>query len=275
MAAANRTCSGTMSLPTQRHRYVWTSFALHGLLEKVREFRVLWDHTDELFKKTTLKKCKWEEVTRALKSEFPDLSDAGLTADDVQRKFGTLKSTFQRELRKIQCTPSGSAGAVEPKWEYFKSCSFMIPVNSCTPRRTSFDTSEPQEPETLVLSISSEHYEEGTSNSNWGESDGAQPQVCNIPDLTPPQTRSTSSLSVQSDSYFDGTHASTPSSSSSISQRSDTRVKKRRKLQCSTEGERFDNILDKVDSILNEPDPSCDPVIKAATNLITGFMLLV
>ncbi|XP_064108510.1 uncharacterized protein LOC135216902 [Macrobrachium nipponense] len=136
----------------------------------------------------------------------------------------------------------------------------MIPVNSCTPRRTSFDTSEPQEPETIVLSISSENYEEGTSNSNWGESDGAQPQVCNIPDLT------------HSDNYFDGTHASTPSSSSSIFQRSDTRVKKRRKLQCSAEGERFDNILDKVDSILNQPDPSCDPFIKAATNAIAGFM---
>ncbi|XP_064077738.1 uncharacterized protein LOC135195418 [Macrobrachium nipponense] len=150
--------------------------------------------------------------------------------DDVQRKFGTLKSTFQRELRKIQSTPSGSAGSVELKWEYFKSCSFMIPVNSCTPRRTSFDTSEPQEPETIVLSISSENYEEGTSNSNWGESDGAQPQVCNIPDLTPPQTRSTSSLSVHSDNYFDGTHVSTPSSSSSIFQRSDTRVKKEEEI---------------------------------------------
>ncbi|XP_064083239.1 uncharacterized protein LOC135199274 [Macrobrachium nipponense] len=116
-------------------------------------------------------------------------------------------------------------------------------------------------------------YAEGTSN-NWDENDDAPPRVCNIPDLTPPPTRSASSSSVDSENDFGGPHTSTSSSSSCNFQSSSTRGKKRRKLQYSSERQRFDNILNKVDSILNQPDPLSDPIVRAATHAIAGFMTL-
>lgn len=43
-------------------------------------------------------------------------------------KFPYLRGNFQRVLRKIRNTPNGSGGKPEPKWEYFKACSFLLAV---------------------------------------------------------------------------------------------------------------------------------------------------
>ncbi|XP_068216459.1 uncharacterized protein [Palaemon carinicauda] len=156
----------------QKPRYVWKSLEIHGLLERVKEIPVLWDHTDEMFTKTNLKKKKWEKVTASLKYEFSDINDAGLTADDVQKKFGTLKSTFQRELRKIQSALNGSAGTVETRWEYFRSCSFMLPVYSCPPTRTSFDISDPEDGEISPEAARESTPEPCRPSSAWFEISG-------------------------------------------------------------------------------------------------------
>ena len=46
--------------------YLYRSLFLHLLLERVRAFTMLWDYTNELFTKTTLKKSKRELVKREL-----------------------------------------------------------------------------------------------------------------------------------------------------------------------------------------------------------------
>lgn len=46
---------------------------------------------------------------------------------EVQAKFAKLKTSYQREAKKISSTPSGSCGGVRPKWEYLEACSFMSP----------------------------------------------------------------------------------------------------------------------------------------------------
>ena len=63
------------------HLFIWNSLFLHLLLERVRAFTMLWDHTNELFMKTTLKRSKWELVKGELLHEFPELAVAGVTTN--------------------------------------------------------------------------------------------------------------------------------------------------------------------------------------------------
>ncbi|KAK7026489.1 hypothetical protein SK128_003341 [Halocaridina rubra] len=108
---------------TSLRKLKWTAEMTHCLIEKVRGRPVLWDHNHELFNKIIYKKLKWREVADDLQQLFPELLDYGLAEDDVQKKFGTLKSTFQREVRKRLQYPEGS---ITSRWEYFKTCSFML-----------------------------------------------------------------------------------------------------------------------------------------------------
>ncbi|KAG0710855.1 hypothetical protein GWK47_021935 [Chionoecetes opilio] len=45
-------------------------------------------------------------------------------------RFVYLRGHFQKQLRKVEKTPSGSGGTVTPKWEYFEACTFLTPVYS-------------------------------------------------------------------------------------------------------------------------------------------------
>ena len=65
-----------------------------------------------------------------------------LFPDKVQKKSRKMKSTSQRELGKIENTPSGSANSKEPEWEDFKNCSYMVTLNNCNP--TSHNISQSQ-----------------------------------------------------------------------------------------------------------------------------------
>ncbi|KAG0711266.1 hypothetical protein GWK47_020992 [Chionoecetes opilio] len=49
---------------------------------------------------------------------------------DVMFRFVYLRGHFQKQLRKVEKTPSGSGGTVTPKWEYFEACTFLTPVYS-------------------------------------------------------------------------------------------------------------------------------------------------
>lgn len=105
----------------------WQNSFVYYLIDKIREHPVLWDRTHEHFAKKTLKRSEWSKIAAALQKEYPALKDVGLTEDDVQQKFAKLKTTFQREVKKIHCTKSGSGEYYEPKWKFFNSLSFMLP----------------------------------------------------------------------------------------------------------------------------------------------------
>ena len=45
---------------------IYMEFTVFTLLERVLAFTMLWDHTNELFTKTTLKRSKWELVKQEL-----------------------------------------------------------------------------------------------------------------------------------------------------------------------------------------------------------------
>lgn len=53
-------------------------------------------------------------------------------------KFKYLRGQYQKILRKIRNTPSGSAANTAIKWEHYKTCSFMQSVYDTGPTESSF-----------------------------------------------------------------------------------------------------------------------------------------
>lgn len=53
-------------------------------------------------------------------------------------KFTYLRGNFQKLLRAIERTPSGSGGKAPPKWEFFSACSFLRPVYATSQSEPSF-----------------------------------------------------------------------------------------------------------------------------------------
>ncbi|KAK3875202.1 hypothetical protein Pcinc_019901 [Petrolisthes cinctipes] len=69
---------------------------------------------------------------------------------EVLKKFTYLRGNFQKQWRKINCTPSGSQGLVTPKWEFFSACSFLqVPCDS--KGEPSFELSSAPAPEPEVV----------------------------------------------------------------------------------------------------------------------------
>lgn len=67
------------------------------------------------------------------------LNFSSIISDEVLSKFGYLRGNFQKHLRKIEATPSGSGGKLTPKWEYFQACSFLRPCYSTLSSIPSFE----------------------------------------------------------------------------------------------------------------------------------------
>ncbi|KAG0727724.1 hypothetical protein GWK47_034061 [Chionoecetes opilio] len=110
--------------------FSWSTQATFTLLEKVRDREELWNAKHLGYNKKTLRRGRVEEITKELKAEFPSLPE--LTTEDVIVRLIYLRGHFQKLLRKLEKTPSGSGGKVTPKWEYFEACSFLTPVYSNT-----------------------------------------------------------------------------------------------------------------------------------------------
>ncbi|XP_063858354.1 glycerol-3-phosphate dehydrogenase, mitochondrial-like isoform X3 [Scylla paramamosain] len=95
-------------------------------IEKVCDHEVLWNIRHPHYPKKTMKRRIFEEIRNQLIETHPEM--ASLTADDLFGKFSYLRGNFQRVLCNVCYTPSGFGGKPEPKWEYFKACSFLLPV---------------------------------------------------------------------------------------------------------------------------------------------------
>ncbi|XP_050730368.1 uncharacterized protein LOC127005504 [Eriocheir sinensis] len=105
----------------------WNTEISQALLEKVRPQEVLWDVKHPDFPKKTLKRATWDTVCRELRAEHPEAT-THLTTDGVMARFTYLRGNFQKLLRVVERTPSGSGGEATPKWEFFSACSFLRPV---------------------------------------------------------------------------------------------------------------------------------------------------
>ncbi|ROT69677.1 hypothetical protein C7M84_012106 [Penaeus vannamei] len=98
-----------------------------------------------------MKRTLFDKISSELMSEYPQL--LGLTTGDVMNKFQYLRGQYQKILRKIKNTPSGSGAQTPQKWEFFSSCSFLQSVYDNCPTESSFihpDDLNTQSQEVLV-----------------------------------------------------------------------------------------------------------------------------
>ncbi|XP_045107489.1 uncharacterized protein LOC123502378 [Portunus trituberculatus] len=101
----------------------WTRLSEEFLVENIRSHKCLWDHTDNSYLKKTLKRAAYNTITCALRDSFPELTN--ITAEQVRSKYNNLRAYFMKVYRKVQATPSGSAGHYTSKWELFDVLSFL------------------------------------------------------------------------------------------------------------------------------------------------------
>ncbi|XP_042879257.1 uncharacterized protein LOC122257814 [Penaeus japonicus] len=114
---------------------MWNSEAITSLLEKVSHEDVLWNVAHPYYHKKTLKRTLFDKICAELKTEYPLLE---VTTVEVMDKFKYLRGQYQKILRKIRNTPSGSAANTAVKWEHYNTCSFMQSVYDTGPTESSF-----------------------------------------------------------------------------------------------------------------------------------------
>ncbi|MPC34671.1 hypothetical protein E2C01_028069 [Portunus trituberculatus] len=107
-----------------------------------------------------------------MKALYPEIQD--ITPDNVQTKYTNLRTSFKRELKKIQTLKSGSAGKIEladSQWPLFDSMLFLSDVDpgpSCT--TATFDSHVPmcslEENDDLFPSTGNSTLDMGSSSEN-------------------------------------------------------------------------------------------------------------
>ncbi|KAG7154418.1 uncharacterized protein LOC121856254 [Homarus americanus] len=113
------------------HPILWCHEAIVSLLKHIRQEEVLWDTKHHLYYNETMKMSLLDQICKELRLEYPGM--IGLSTDIVVKKFATLQKRFERELNKIKATSNGPNSRITTKWEYFKACSFLLPVyDNCT-----------------------------------------------------------------------------------------------------------------------------------------------
>ncbi|XP_042862777.1 uncharacterized protein LOC122247518 [Penaeus japonicus] len=128
---------------------MWNSEAITSLLEKV-SLKYTFLNVHPYYHKKTLKRTLFDKICAELKTEYPLLE---VTTVEVMDKFKYLRGQYQKILRKIRNTPSGSAANTAIKWEHYKTCSFMQSVYDTGPTESSFihpDDLEPQQKEVVL-----------------------------------------------------------------------------------------------------------------------------
>ncbi|XP_064092938.1 uncharacterized protein LOC135205752 isoform X2 [Macrobrachium nipponense] len=120
-----------------RHRkeLTWSPASIHHLLKEVQIYPILWNCNHPHYLNMEEKYLIWDTITRNLRSAFPALAMERLTLGSVVQKFINLKSTFQREAKRLSIVSNDFEN--EPKWRYFQACSFMLNPGNSDPTSTS------------------------------------------------------------------------------------------------------------------------------------------
>ncbi|XP_037782554.1 uncharacterized protein LOC119578916 [Penaeus monodon] len=103
---------------------------IYALIDKIKASEELWNTNHKNYKKKTVKRMKIVDISRELQRDYPHHAEK-LTPDRCFMKFQYLRSHFQKQLRKIRNTSDGPGGKSTSKWEFFKACSFLLPVSAC------------------------------------------------------------------------------------------------------------------------------------------------
>ncbi|XP_047475853.1 uncharacterized protein LOC125029764 [Penaeus chinensis] len=112
-----------------------------AFLEKIRMNEILWKTSLENYKSRNLKRSLMDKICSELRLEYPKHADQ-LTTEILTKRFHYLRSNFQKLLKKVEKTPSGSGSTPAVKWEYYSACKFMQPVYTIDSNSSSFEMPE-------------------------------------------------------------------------------------------------------------------------------------
>ncbi|XP_064117601.1 uncharacterized protein LOC135223024 [Macrobrachium nipponense] len=223
----------------------WSRLSEQFLAENMRDRRCLWDHKHDSFMKKGLKRKNYLEITLQLRENFPELAD--LYTDQVRTKFNNLKAYFNREYKKIQCTPSGSAGKPSSKWELFDVMCFLKDTVAPHPTYSSDISNQVNSIDTpLVIEVDQNTFD----SFPIGEGSGESSMASLIQPVTPNFDQSSGDID-QTDTPI------TPTASSSAQSQKPSNSSKKRKLQNSFEEECLQT-LKELDSSSNTSKPTHD-----------------
>ncbi|XP_076046479.1 uncharacterized protein LOC143028380 [Oratosquilla oratoria] len=103
-------------------RVYWNRGTEAALIDKIRDFPSLWDHTHPDYLKKSVRRYHFNRIAAYMMEHYPILGD--VTADHVRLKFSNLRSYYIRE-RKKQEKSSETDGPPTPKWELFSHLTFL------------------------------------------------------------------------------------------------------------------------------------------------------
>ncbi|XP_047472324.1 uncharacterized protein LOC125027320 [Penaeus chinensis] len=113
----------------------------YAFLEKIRMNEILLDTSLENYNSRNLKRSLMDKICSELRLEYPKYADQ-LTTEILTKRFHYLRSNFQKLLKKVEKTPSGSGSTPAVKWEYYSACKFMQPVYTIDSNSSSFEMPE-------------------------------------------------------------------------------------------------------------------------------------
>ncbi|XP_047502556.1 uncharacterized protein LOC125048016 isoform X2 [Penaeus chinensis] len=102
---------------------------------------ILWNTSLENYKSRNLKRSLMDKICSELRLEYPTYADQ-LTTEILTKRFHYLRSNFQKLLKKVEKTPSGSGSTPAVKWEYYSACKFMQAVYTIDSNSSSFEMPE-------------------------------------------------------------------------------------------------------------------------------------
>lgn len=114
--------------------------ALLGFIEAYRNLPELWDVQSTAYSNRVKKAAAYDVLIDKLKPMEPDA-----TRDSVVKKINNLRSTFRKELKKVNDSKRSGAGTDEvyiPTLWYFKDLMFLVDHETPDPSESTLESNE-------------------------------------------------------------------------------------------------------------------------------------
>ncbi|XP_024873805.1 uncharacterized protein LOC112455835 [Temnothorax curvispinosus] len=104
------------------------------IIELVRDSKCLYDKRDENYKNTAKKKKVWTAISEKLKHSL----GVDIPAQNIEKRWSSLRNMFNREHKKQSLPPSGSGYKPSKPWDLYQNLLFLLPHIAHRRTTTSF-----------------------------------------------------------------------------------------------------------------------------------------
>lgn len=129
------------------------NFDVDVFISEIENRPAIWDMRSDLYSNRTEKTKAWEEVCLKLIAEFTkkNTKEKNNAAAQLQRKWKSLRDSYNRERNKQKSTKSGSGASGRKEYVYFQQLSFLSVLANTRPESQEVDEQEDlQSPDTPV-----------------------------------------------------------------------------------------------------------------------------